>query len=479
MTTALLISAFVPYALGLLLQFPKIQRSIRHTTGPLLWLCVLWVVLFAGQAQVFKHEYATSFASLSKASYYQLAWMAIGATILLTLLLRTQISSTAWRLPIVALFVYVLLALAGAAFSAAPFLSIYNAAQLALDGILLLIALSVLTEKGQHKTLLELSYFLLGFLVAMAALGGILKPAEAFQDVYGSMRGVMHGALIKMHANELGLMSAIIVIVALRRAVSSTHFSERLYWGAQIWLGLIVLFNATARTSIGALVVALLAMTFLIRRLRPFAVLLLLVTGIGLAHVWVNRVSVDIEGTTAAEYLRRGSSDENLRTLSGRIPLWGIGWEMAKDAPLLGHGFEAGVRYSGTEYGLPYGTNMHSGHMEVLVNSGFAGYAAWLCFLLPVAWRLFLRMRRRHFDNEDDWGFHVEAVLVAFVILFRSLMGAVLVTHQINLLVYAALLLYVYLLPSQERKQLDAAAAEPSPARTVPGDTRILRRARR
>ena len=458
MTQILLLSAVIPYAIALLLRLPVVVRGIRDTKGTVFWICAAWVAMFIGQCKFFgENESATNIGSLSSAALYQIFWMAIAFIIVTRLFLRVKFSSQAWRLPVIALLAYSFWGVTTSAFSPAPLFSAYKASLIAMDALLVLMALSVLKERARPEILLDVTYFLIGIVVAAAALGGVLYPTEAFHDIYGGFRGVMHGTIIHIHFNELGLLSAITVVVSVRRAFSSGTAVERIFWTAQAWVGLIVLFNATARTSIASLFVALLALTFLIRQLRPVLVVLILVGIVGGASLWLSNAKLNLDQTDAAAYLRRGSTDEQLKTLSGRIPLWGIGFEMFKDAPFTGHGFAAGTRYAGRDYGLPEGTNMHSAHVAVLVDSGAPGYIFWIIFVMTPAFLLVRRLvSRKYIYSENYWGLHVETTLVMFIIVFRSFLGAVLVLHHFTFLVYCATIIYIYLMSYRQLENVES-----------------------
>jgi len=121
-----------------------------------------------------------------------------------------------------------------------------------------------------------------------------------------------------------------------------------------------------------------------------------------------------------------------------------MGMNMIADQPMLGHGFQTGVRFGGRKYGLPEGINMHSSHFQVLVDSGVVGYVFWLLFIVPIAWRIIKSLIRRHLPEKTAADrFHIEAVLIIFMMLFRSLTGHVFVSLDFNLLVYIALFLSV------------------------------------
>jgi len=184
-------------------------------------------------------------------------------------------------------------------------------------------------------------------------------------------------------------------------------------------------------------------MTFLIPRLRWMSAIL--VTGavvVGFFYM-ISGSQLGVENDLA-NYLRRGSTNEQLQTMSGRTGLWKAGWHMFQASPMIGHGFQAGARMAGARFGISPGTNMHNGHMEVLVDSGLLGYIAWIMFVVPTIWTTFMVLIRKYLPIKKETGrFHLEVSLVMFIIFFRTFLGQILVTHQISTLLFLGAYLYV------------------------------------
>ena len=166
-------------------------------------------------------------------------------------------------------------------------------------------------------------------------------------------------------------------------------------------------------------------------------------TAMVLSYYWLSGSRLGIEDDVTA-YLRRGVSDEHLKTLSGRTEIWMAGWEMFKDSPFIGHGYASGVRYEGDEYGLRVGTNMHSSHVQVLANLGAAGYIFWFIFVFGASVAVYRNHKHSNLMKVND-PLAVEALLVVFVIVFRSFLGHVLVTHQLNMMIFLAVYAYAAL----------------------------------
>jgi O-antigen ligase len=219
---------------------------------------------------------------------------------------------------------------------------------------------------------------------------------------------------------------------------------RRLFWFSVALIAGTILFLAQARTSLGSSLIALFAVGFMVRRLRWLAIAMV---GVGMfvgAYYVLSGANLGIEDEIVA-YARRGVSDEHLENLSGRTGLWKIGWEMFKDSPVLGHGFETGVRNEGVKYGLALGTNMHSSYLQVLVDTGTLGSIAWLIYILGMSTKTYKYYRHVGKSDELTRMSAVENLLVVFVIMFRSFLGHVLVSHQLNLMIFLSIYLYTVL----------------------------------
>lgn len=434
--------AVVIFVVGLLISLPVWWKAASSVKGELRLIAFAWAAVFIGQGQMFEQkEAATGLGSLGAGAFYQLGWMGVGAALLALALMKVNLKINRGTATILGLLIYGFVGIAGAAFSPSPSLSIYKAAQIIMDVTLLTVVLSALARNHRPRAMLELSYFLLTLVIASAALGGIFWPDKAYTNIEGAFTSVLRGVYPQVHFNELGLLCAIMLIASLRRSFEKGTGRMRIYWISVSVLAATVLFHAQARTSLASATLSILILAFFIPRMRKLALVgVLVVCGILVSQWLSGGINLNIEGTTAETYLRRGASDEQIESLSGRLGLWQAGWEMFKDRPIFGHGMDAGVRYGGVAYGLSSGTNMHSAHMQILANNGILGYIAWLVFIITAVLALW-----RGFRNEpegvrgEEGRLRLEMLLVAFVILFRSALGHVLVTHHFSFLIFIAL----------------------------------------
>lgn len=477
MINTILIIGVLPFLLTLAMNSPYFIRQIKNTPRPIIMLCTAWFAMFVGQAQILGHEQeAVSVGSLSSGAIYQLAWMAFAVVILCFLSLGSTINKRAMNLPLIALLIYSFLGIAGSLNSVAPQLAAYKAGQVVIDAVLSIIALSYIIKHSKPRVLVELSYFLLLILVASASLGGLLVPELAFKELGftsgdgGAFGGFLRGVYPTMAANELGLMSGIIVVISIRRFFEQDKINIRLFWLSAALLGGSVALLAQSRTSLASSLLAIFIMSLTIKKMRKFMALFIVFIVMILASSIIQRSDVLLVDDVA-EYARRGSTDEQLKNLSGRTYLFKSGLVMAADSPFFGYGFETGARFAGEPYGIAKGSNMHNAHMQVIVDSGYLGYITWLFFLLPSVWLVwagFWKIRRRIY--EEVTRYHLECSLVIFVIFFRSFFGHVLVSHQQNLMIFLAIIISIIAMKFAKKDNFDNA----NDVKSVSANRRIL-----
>lgn len=479
MITALLAIAFIVLSVAMVLNVPAGLAYIRRATPRQKLLAFAWFAMFIGQAQIIAHDASfTGIGSLQGGRVYQLLWMFIAGIVSLQLVLTSKMVKGAWRFAIIALLAYCFFAIASAAFSPAKALTLYKSAQVIIDAFLVLVSCSELIRARSPNFLVDLTLTLVALLLLGVVAGGLFVPDSAFIANEGALGKSLRGVVPAIHPNELGLMAAIGLIVGLVRTINPSYGKlRRLLWAALVVAGFVVLFLAQARTSLAGAALAVILSGFLLKKLRPLSWTILVASIAVVAYYQLGGGGLGIEDEVTL-YVTRGVSEEHIKNLSGRTELWAAGWEMFKDAPLFGHGFAAGVRMLGPEYGIPFGINMHSSHMQVLVDVGLVGYLAWLAFVISASVIIFRNISESPQRSAGRYR-AAEAGLVVFVILFRSFLGHVLVTHQYNLMIFLSI--YIYAVVSEALKQANtearaAAASNQEPSLGRYGDGRILAR---
>jgi O-antigen ligase len=185
-------------------------------------------------------------------------------------------------------------------------------------------------------------------------------------------------------------------------------------WKRFLWIiplcffGWIVYIMQSRGAVVGFGFVLAFEMLFLGGRKRIFAVILLLLFGLIL-------MSDALPGQffeQISDYMKRGQSNEDFQSMTGRTRAWGLGWSEILNAPVIGRGFQAD-RYLITEH-------IHNTYLYALLTSGFTGATAFVCGLLW-SWILFLRAIRR--ISELDQKHKIFLIQAGGVLAFFTVRG--------------------------------------------------------
>lgn len=250
--------------------------------------------------------------------------------------------------------------------------------------------------------------------VAVAAvLTGALPRFGYFTDAATEPRF----RLLAMHPIATGILLSVVAVLVLRpaleaivrrglRAAGSARTTGSLAAGALCLLGAVA---TRERAVVISLLVALLVIARLITDVRQRQ--LLVTSGLALLGVGVLAVAGPVE-----EYLRRGQSDEQLATLSGRLDLFRVAGRLFVEEPVIGHGY-----LSGRSVFLPHldwAGESHNVVVEILVSTGLVGLVVF-GFLAVRAW-LALRRGLRGTDPAR----RSTAVDAASLLVLVALLGA-------------------------------------------------------
>ena len=272
MIKLLLIIGLIPYSLAFVMYMPHFIKEFSYVKGQLFWFSLASTCLFIGQGQMFSHEtYMSNTSVYDVGMIYQISWMVSGGIILTVLLARNGYSQNAERLPIIMLAIYGILGVITSVYSPAPLYSTYKSMQVLLDFMLVATAVNLLVKHKRPDLLLNLTIFLLSFVIMSAAAGGIFLPELAYHELYGggAFGHTLNSVFPEVHSNELGLLSSCLVVVSLRRMAEDVQTKLcRYYWMSLGVLSLMVLIGAQARTSIAALTISIVVMAYFIPKLR-------------------------------------------------------------------------------------------------------------------------------------------------------------------------------------------------------------------
>ena len=201
--------------------------------------------------------------------------------------------------------------------------------------------------------------------------------ARGFFSIYMTLAGVLN----------------IVLLATLPRVLPGSFRA----WSAPVWLvtaaGLAMTYTRGAWIGLGAGVAALLPMS---RRGR-----LALLAGLVLLP------AIFLVGPRDLSYRFRSMFDPDEAGIKERVYMWRSGTAMWRERPLLGWG-PGGVKREYSRYVLPEAYKQRTGHvhntpLQILVERGVLGLAAWLAIWIAFYWRAISLLRALDASQTREW----------------------------------------------------------------------------
>jgi O-antigen ligase len=433
----IVVVAFIVTRLGALW---KVWASLQWAQR---WTVVAFVVQFVGTALWAERADTMSVAVLEGGEWFQIGCMALSGAILLAVVAVGGSRRAAWNSGAAWLLVYSLMCLISAIDSPAPLLSAYKAGLLLLDLLFVIVGTGAFAAGPARTIFLRVIYAVFTFVCIGAALGVVLYPDTALKPIGGMIGVQLYGTIPYTNADELGFISAIVAVLAYAGACRPGSLLARLTAVSIGVLSLTILVFCQARTSIIGFAVAFLIVAWLTKGQRLVLGGALLICAGYVAYTLIDGQALLVD-EVVAEYLGRGLSEEQIRSLTGRTDLWKSGFAMFLDSPIIGHGFEAGARTGGESYGIQAGMHMHSSHVQILVNTGILGYLPWLAMVTQIGLRLtrgLFAVRLPAADLDDRV---LVALSAAYVVcLVRTITGSVLLSHSYSMMLLVSIMVFL------------------------------------
>lgn len=470
MFDALFLTALGLFVLAVAMNIGNMARPMMTVKSVAKIICCLWVIMLVGMTLWMPHvEGVQNFGFLSSTYTLQISAVLIIAAFTISVIAQSHLPVGTWRNGVGLMAAYGVYAMLTAFVSPVPLLTLWKGWLVVLDAMLVAITVAHMGEKGR-ELLFNIVIGFLQLLVALVIASAIIWPDEALKPVGGLIGVHLYGVVPYLNPNEIGFMCAITAVVALRRIPDAVTVRMKFLYLSMLGTSLVVLFLSQARTSVIAFLLAMVFLGFAIRKLRVLVVIgVLALGGIG-SYGIITGSSLGV-GEVATTYMERGLSQDKIESMSGRTYLWEHGFEIFKQSPFFGHGFEAGVRFG------EIGSHMHNAHMQTLVNTGLFGYLLWVSFVGAVGVQLLMLRKKRGFKNNAREGrFHFEIMAVYGVMLLRTITGSVLVFHQYSLVILMAIQVYLF----AARRQLKPSAIGQETIQNdpiVPGKQRVLKKA--
>lgn len=316
-----------------------------------------------------------------------------------------------WRRPTAVVFftrAWVAIAAVSALWSAYPLLGIVRGGQLV---VLCALALAI-GSRADGGDLVAVAQGFVALAVASVGIGLVWRvpfsDLQADRFNWMAVHSVVAGAILAVAtvvAAALGIAAArdarwrgarTARPVDRRARVHGTARAAARRAGAPTWHPFVYLaaFAVTTagllatqtRGSVAGAVVGLVVVAFLSVRPTSRPV-------VGLAALGGTGVVAIFGSEGVAAYLARGESAQSLQNLNSRLPLWELAIELVGERPLLGWGLGASRGLFYDRIGLG---GAHNAYVNVVVDSGLLGLAAWLAMVGAVCVGIARLHRARH-----------------------------------------------------------------------------------
>lgn len=321
------------------------------------------------------------------------------------------------------LFVYFLLCVASAIFSPVKSLTLFKAFEI-------LVVIVILTTAYNAKDLYEESK---KYIVALLVLYSITVVGVYLQfAIFGAagqrqLVGVtpLFGFMLiskypGMVGNALGFLGATVAVfgVYISSTVSATN-KKRVILGSLIFLaGAGVTFFSYTRSVMLFLYMAVFIYFYLKKKI---------IVNIMMIFMVIFPLALPQVQEKIIEHLRRGASDEEISSMSGRTEMWNNVFDRRIIKLIIGEGYATGSKYmnfsrSGTT--LLQG-NVHNGFLEVVMSIGLLGGFIWLAMLIRLITQFYSYHKVTRFKlSVPESDFHYFMIALLFLALSRSVMNS-------------------------------------------------------
>jgi O-antigen ligase len=397
-------------------------RMIAPATALIMWVC-LWCNLNSGFWNI---------VPPSNLDEWQLAIRAILPFGVLPvafffLVIRKKVILP-WSGPSRLLMVYGCFAAIGTFFSPEPGWSLYWTMNFLAT---ILVAWNFLDRKdpvGSARQLLQVTWaatFVVAAIIGYQAQGSIFGHGSS---AYGLVEQDIHGL---SRSSGIARWAAIPGLVCLVKAYHSRRIIYFPFYLGIAGVAFFIVYRMQSRGAVFGSIAALLFTLVVGSRLRryalPFAIIAMLVIFIlDSPAAWSNKFD---------EYIRRGQSKEEFRTMTGRTHVYEDGMAAFADAPIFGRGQWADR--------LVINQHVHNSFLQAMLNSGVTGavpyFLSW-----GAGWLIFFRLQKRRLRlNPEDRICVLEAGTVMMFFTVRAIPETTTASYAVDLLVMVAV--YVYL----------------------------------
>jgi hypothetical protein len=419
--------AFVGYII-----FKQVWSAEWELVTHLKWWHWLWLVIFAS-GLVFRQRAATTVytAPVDTAAIYRIFLVFFCAGwLLLALFTRTvHWVDSLFRGMVCCLTLFALYAALTSVWSVYPTWTFYKACEYSVDLAALAAILLVVKSINDFKSLFDWTWTFFGLALLSAYVSAIIDPKDALEHGYslGSLGVRLKGVYPMQGANRIGDLSAIMCVIALVRwlPMEGKCRKNSFYIFLGLFGGVTLILSQTRTAMLGCAVGAFLVLWVGNRiNLRS-----LLTWGAASAIILTFVLATTPIGDVVMTFLRRGQTDQQISSLSGRLLWWETAYDLYSRTPLgIGMGAFAAEKVPVLNAIGLAGETLHSDYMETLLGMGWYGLTP-LILSLAGTWWFLLKNVHHPLRSPMERQVCLEAIGVLGVLTVRTVFMDIMILH--------------------------------------------------
>lgn len=313
---------------------------------------------------------------------------------------------------------YGLVSVTSTMWSVYPMWTLYKSTEYLVDITLISAIIFSLRSEHDFQNFFNVTWALIGLRVLLIWLGIILWPDEAIKRGIGLLGIQISGVYPASSSNGVGGLSAILATISFCRYFIREEKNQ--FYLIVFIIGIVTLILSQTRSALVAFLCAILVILFITRKIGVITLA---------GGACVGMIFLSSAGDIFLEFFRRGQTEGNFTSLSGRTVWWEIGWRLFTEQPLIGYGGYAGARFKAlTEAGRTITSSIHNTWLEVLLGVGIFGFSFFaLCFI--GIWICLLRILRKEQEQTVFYYLTIEAIGIMTLLSVRSIFASALVWH--------------------------------------------------
>lgn len=450
----------------LLVQYPKYRRIMAIPAAWLTAIILLGFIADPGAVDVVGVKAgAVDLASTGK--LIRIITVLIAAMLSSVVLLRANRFSYLFKGNLGIITAYAALAMSSAVFSDLKLMSLFKGFEILVG---CMTAATFYTYRDRYDVSKKVLHWL--FWVYLITVVGIyvqflIFGPQAQRQLVGEtplISFALESRFPGMKANAVGYLGALVTMFGIHIAITRSEKKSAATLGALVaLLGFGVVFLSYTRSVLVFVVLA--SFAYLMFRKKYLLVML------GIALTILPLAIPDVR-TKVEDHLRRGMSEEQLETLSGRTTMWDQVMDRDVLTIITGAGYATGSlfqNYSDNPFQrgqILAQRNVHNSIFEVIMSIGIVGAVLWLWLMLRIFVQLMQhKTRAAAREGPADRAWHLLLVAMFVMSLMRSMMNSTFVYMDYF---YPLLLSYAVYADSLRPRRLEMMRSETEPLATRP-----------